>query len=276
MASEPAVGAMVFERDARNGGSFSARFLEPAVLSFTESGISLVLEQTPGDTEEESMQSAVWSAACTLAGAMQHPAAFAAGHWHGRTILELGSGCGACGIMAARLGARQVFLTDLQPLLPLLERNARSNGVEGQVVVRPLEWGDSKDLQGFPPIDVIIGSDITTFIQSLGVLESTITLLATERTEVIIAHQHRGSDASFFFDEFSRRFVCEELPPLPDTLLTPGADIRLYRLRKLAQPLSTIDVSDEDAIPEDVLAAAIRGDVRALKQRLLINSRAVE
>ena len=96
---------MVFEKDARNGGTYHERFLSPAAVSFPESGVSLVLEQTPGDSEEESMQSALWSAGCTLAGAMQHPDVFGPGHWKGRTVLELGAGCGACGIMAAKLGA---------------------------------------------------------------------------------------------------------------------------------------------------------------------------
>ena len=76
-------------------------------FSFAESSIHLELEQTSGETiEGESMQSAVWNAGWALSNAMQHPDVFSAGYWRDKNVLELGAGCGACGIMAAHLGAR--------------------------------------------------------------------------------------------------------------------------------------------------------------------------
>ena len=131
-----------------NTGSFQARFVAPARLEFAESGVGLELEQTSGEVHAgETMQSAVWNAGWALAGAMQHPEAFEEGHWRAKAVLEVGSGCGACGIMAARLGAAHVILTDLAPLLPLLSRNAQANGVADRVSVRALDWGERRALE---------------------------------------------------------------------------------------------------------------------------------
>lgn len=41
----------------------------------------------------------------------------------GQRIIELGSGTGVVGLVAAALGAQQVTLTDKQQILPLLKRN---------------------------------------------------------------------------------------------------------------------------------------------------------
>ena len=56
------------------------------------------------------------------------------------SVLELGSGVGAVGLLCCALGA-QVTLSDLAPALPLLARNCRRNGY-GQHLARvaELDW----------------------------------------------------------------------------------------------------------------------------------------
>jgi len=132
---------------------------------------SLHLSPDPQVCEAESMQSSVWVAAAVLAEAMQRPCvAFPGGgaYWEGKQVLELGAGCGACGIVAALCGASRVTLTDYAPLLPLLRRNAAANGVGGACEAVELEWGGAlpSALDGVESLDVILGSDITAFIQS--------------------------------------------------------------------------------------------------------------
>lgn len=51
----------------------------------------------------------VWTAACTMCEYLKQSAA---PQLDGASVLELGSGTGACGIFAAALGARRVVLTD--------------------------------------------------------------------------------------------------------------------------------------------------------------------
>ena len=68
----------------------------------------------------------------------------------GRRVLELGSGTGFVGIVAAALGAQEVVLTDLETVLPLTRSNVEANkaaledlGVNASstVAVLPYRWG---------------------------------------------------------------------------------------------------------------------------------------
>ena len=195
--------------------SYSERHLIPALLELQPSGVTLTLEQSSGETcAEESMQSSVWVAAVVLCELMQRPcAAFptGVGHWRGKRVLELGAGCGAplpspptrcrlrppptpppsasraaapsagaCGILAARCDASSVHLTDLAPLLPLLRRNAAANGVADCCSAVELEWGCPLPPFLLEPscLDVILGADITAFVQSLPQLTATLRQLS--------------------------------------------------------------------------------------------------
>ncbi|XP_019736203.1 protein-lysine methyltransferase METTL21B isoform X2 [Hippocampus comes] len=65
--------------------------------------------------------------------------------WRGRRVIELGSGTGVVGILAARLGA-DVTLTDLPLTLPQLEANVCANmpssgWPSAPPTVLPLSWG---------------------------------------------------------------------------------------------------------------------------------------
>jgi len=62
----------------------------------------------------------------------------------GERVLELGCGTGLLSIAAAKLGARQVVATDLDPqALMGTEQNVWANGVEKQIEVRAGSWYDA-------------------------------------------------------------------------------------------------------------------------------------
>lgn len=68
------------------------------------------------------------------------------GRWlENKHVLELGSGTGLLGLVAARLGAASVTLTDLPSELHLLRANVARNAAVGDsspTRVAPLVWGD--------------------------------------------------------------------------------------------------------------------------------------
>eukprot|EP01066_Platyproteum_vivax_P013491 Platyproteum_vivax@DN6100_c0_g1_i1.p1 len=83
--------------------------------------------------------------------------------WKDKRVLELGSGCGCVGLACAAVGAKSVVLTDLPPVLELLQSNVDLNKhVTNNVAsATELDWNDistSKHL--LANVDVMLGADL--------------------------------------------------------------------------------------------------------------------
>ncbi|KAH9143303.1 hypothetical protein LEN26_005076 [Aphanomyces euteiches] len=74
-------------------------------------------------------------------------------------VLELGAGCGLCGLVASALGAPAVVLSDEYP--DMLERNIELNAdwLTESVAVKTIEWGEQS--QADETFDIVLGSEIT-------------------------------------------------------------------------------------------------------------------
>ena len=95
---------------------------------------------------------ALWPGAIALA----HEIAADQGDFVGKSVLELGSGTGLPGIVAATVGARVVQTDHLEPVLDLCRRNGERNHVAG-VEYRLADWTAWDDPGRY---DWIIGADI--------------------------------------------------------------------------------------------------------------------
>ena len=255
MPAEDSGGTLPPDPTWRERAPYSVRFLQPAKLSFRNH--TFELEQSAGSGGVDAFdQVTCWPSGELLARAMDHPSApFSV---RGRRVLELGSGTGVAGLMAAALGAVHVTLTDLPEVLPVTRRNAERFAATHRgcapVDVRPLDWESDTVVSDEAP-DVILAADATVFVQLLPALERTIHRLAVPATEVYIMHQRRGNDAQFLLDEFGRRFEVEEVALPVD--LRAGC-CALYRLRRGVE-------RGEGAAGDALEALAASGDVRALK-----------
>ena len=86
----------------------------------------------------------------------------------GKTAIELGSGCGFIACYIARLEndiSPRVICTDLDSVVPLIERNIVANCLTDRVKAMPLFWGNQEHLQAVlgeagQSVDLVYGADI--------------------------------------------------------------------------------------------------------------------
>lgn len=148
-----------------------------------------------------------WRAAKTLSRALVAGASDVAG----KRVLELGAGCGMCGLVAARLGASSVTMSDFEePLLDALERSVAMNGVENARVVA-LDWtkevaGEdtpssvpSRALDSLARFDLIIGSDVLYESQHARALAACVARRVSPGGECVLVNAVRYAD---LFDDF--------------------------------------------------------------------------
>lgn len=156
-------------------------------------------------------------------------------------------------------------MTDLAPLVPLLARNADRNGVSQRIRALELEWGAEEGPEELleKPMDVILGSDVTPFVQSLPDLHSTIMRYTTQCTEIYLSHRDRG-DVQFVLDTFTEHFLCESIS-LPQTI-SAGVTLLFKLKRRAAGSIVHGECTEEQSLAPHVYDAIHRGDIKAMKR----------
>ncbi|TXG65402.1 hypothetical protein EZV62_006677 [Acer yangbiense] len=126
-------------------------------------GHSLSILQSPSSLSTPGVTGSVmWDSGVVLGKFLEHAVDSGMLLLQGKKILELGSGCGLVGCIAALLGG-QVILTDLPDRLRLLKKNVETNlrhgNLKGSAVVKELTWGDDPDqelIQPLPDYDSVL------------------------------------------------------------------------------------------------------------------------
>ncbi|KAE9089680.1 hypothetical protein PF005_g20208 [Phytophthora fragariae] len=143
--------------------------------------------------------SRVWEASRFLAERLARfpSAAFDVGD--GASVLELGSGCGLAGLVAAALGA-DVLLTDQREALELLQRNVEANAASeserARLRVAEFVWGSDCALPRSCYRYILVSDCINPIYgqQSWRDLASSIHRLSGPETVTYLVHEARGED----------------------------------------------------------------------------------
>ena len=147
----------------------------------------------------------------SLVGAEIWPSAAALCNWlresrdqiQGSSVLELGTGTGACGLYAAGLGASSVLLTDGGPpaMKELVCGNIERNRLEiatCAVQFEQLSWGDTSHQLDGSRYDWVLASDVTYAHDAHEALAATLHALlsgaGSRPPRVVLAHEHRERD----------------------------------------------------------------------------------
>jgi nicotinamide N-methyltransferase len=128
----------------------------------------------------------------------------------GKRAVELGAGTGVPGLVAAAMGA-DVVLTDIQALIPGLQRNIDENGLGEKAKAMALVWGDG--CSGIdPPVDFILMSDVWYDVESMPDLCKTLRELSDGDTKILMACELRLVASECLEIMAEEGFVLSEVP----------------------------------------------------------------
>eukprot|EP00277_Geminigera_cryophila_P033424 CAMPEP_0173131086 /NCGR_PEP_ID=MMETSP1102-20130122/60429_1 /TAXON_ID=49646 /ORGANISM="Geminigera sp., Strain Caron Lab Isolate" /LENGTH=486 /DNA_ID=CAMNT_0014042331 /DNA_START=312 /DNA_END=1772 /DNA_ORIENTATION=- len=138
----------------------------------------------------------VWEAAHCLVDVMHRLGAHS---FCGKSVLELGAGCGYVGIVAARMGA-VVTVTDRADHLDHLQHNVNLNDLQHSMRVAELEW-DQPFSSGLSSnsFDWILASDCVYEQDSHRPLAQTLCAFANPNGSVLISQETRSETHTSFF-----------------------------------------------------------------------------
>jgi predicted nicotinamide N-methyase len=174
--------------------------------------------------------------------------------------VELGSGVGLIGIMLHKLGIEDVVITDIEELVPTMERNVEANHInirsingrrknekdDNFIVVDPLFWNNQEEMSSIKAggdIDYIVACDCIYSEASAMDLVDTMDFLSDEKTTIICISEVRNQAAQDkFMSEAQQRFQVELLPAIQwqkkvNHQVDFDETLNLYRLRKTKRRL---------------------------------------
>eukprot|EP00842_Homolaphlyctis_polyrhiza_P007021 jgi/Hompol1/908/HPOL_001601-RA len=158
-----------------------------------------------------------------------------------RSIIELGSGTGMVGLVAAidPLPGQHVVLTDMEQYIDLMTMNANLNLTPAErpgVSVDVCFWGTplTETLKAKMPFDLILASDCVYLEAAFDPLIQTLEDLSSETTETWIASKKRRKADKRFWTKVLKRFDAVELVDDPMRHVYRLDSITLFKLtRKL-------------------------------------------
>eukprot|EP01060_Flectonema_neradi_P001059 TRINITY_DN10627_c0_g1_i1.p1 TRINITY_DN10627_c0_g1~~TRINITY_DN10627_c0_g1_i1.p1 ORF type:complete len:269 (+),score=44.16 TRINITY_DN10627_c0_g1_i1:87-893(+) len=142
----------------------------------------------------------------------------------GATVLELGSGTGLVGLVAAALGAR-VLVTDLTgPVLDNLKHNVDQLplSIRKNITVSELRWGDPVSLPDtFSKLDIILAVEVVYQKEFVPPLVDTLKQLKTlcPLSKILWSHDKRGRPGIALFKELTEPVA--EFEAIPDDCFPP-------------------------------------------------------
>ncbi|KAH9496686.1 hypothetical protein Btru_009658 [Bulinus truncatus] len=117
--------------------------------------------------------------------------------FRGKSVLELGAGTGAAGLVASAIGAK-VVITDLPEIVPLMQHNVNLNEkiLKGSCTATELKWGNKEHMAHIKQehfsesVDFLLIADCV-YYEAIEELVKTVLYLTSPSTTVLCTYEDR-------------------------------------------------------------------------------------
>ncbi|XP_026404484.1 protein N-lysine methyltransferase METTL21A-like isoform X2 [Papaver somniferum] len=177
-------------------------------LDLESCGHRISIIQSPSSMSTPGVTGAVmWDSGVVLGKFLEHSVDSSSLILQSKKIVEIGSGCGLVGCVAALLGG-QVILTDLFDRLKLLKKNVEANvstwDTRGSATVTELTWGEDPDAELIePPPDYVLASDVIYSEGAVTDLLVTLRQLCGSQTTIFLTGELRNDAVIEYFLELA-------------------------------------------------------------------------
>ncbi|KOG97134.1 Protein-lysine N-methyltransferase efm6 [Saccharomyces pastorianus] len=144
-----------------------------------------------------------------------------------KKVLELGSGTGLVGLCVGLLEKNKfhdntkVYVTDIDKLVPLMERNIQLDKVQYEVLARELWWGEPLSADFSPQegdlqtnnVDLVLAADCVYLEKAFPLLERTLLDLTNciSPPVILMAYKKRRKADKQFFNKIKKNFDVLEI-----------------------------------------------------------------
>jgi hypothetical protein len=204
----------------------------------------------------------------------------------GARVIELGAGCALPGLLAGALGASQVFVSDIEETVELMEENIENNeatlekaGCEAKAI--ELDWTNKEQIAAaasLGPFDWILAADTVYNAQVSDAFVETVKAISGPNTKLLFAHpcpRHEGASAHFWGKVLDAKnmdspFEAYKLdhqkfaPQAKDTAYqVPTNGLFIFKLRDGGEVDSNENISEKEGLEIHGLSTCITADAAA-------------
>lgn len=210
-------------------------------FSLTVSDCELVFECKPQTGESKTATgTTVWDCSIVTSKYLQEYCnTLPDGYWNGKTVLEVGSGTGVAGLACSVLfQGSTLILSDMEVLVPLLQRNLQSNKerlgskLNENTTVQEFTWGNKPVLNPPPPYDYIIVSDCVWPKVDNSLLVAALREVTDLNTLIILVFEFRHESCRTTFFKHAEQFFDFDCISEKQSFDYCPDDIEIYHIKR--------------------------------------------
>lgn len=163
-----------------------------------------------------------------------------------KKVIEIGSGTGLTGLSLGLCEKRdkdmKIYITDIQELVPLMNKNIHLNHLEDTVIAETLSWGEELPEYAKSDVDLILAADCVYLEKAFPLLEKTLIDLTNTEKEVLIlmSYKKRRKADGQFFRKIKKNFDVIQIENFKDYAFYKKQRVSLFQMkRKTRRPSGT-------------------------------------